>query len=141
MRSIHAKGRDNARTPMQWNCGEGAGFTDGTPWIRINGNYGEINAERELADPQSVFHYYKRLIHLRKEYPVFVHGSFQLLLEDDPNIFAYVREWEGVRLLVLCNFFGSEMEMWEGKKRLLCNYQDGENEDILRPYEARMILL
>ena len=146
MRSIHAKGRDNARTPMQWNCGEGAGFTDGTPWIRINGNYGEINAERELADPQSVFHYYKRLIHLRKEYPVFVHGSFHLLLEDDPNIFAYVREWEGVRLLVLCNFFGSEIEcplkeMWEGKKRLLCNYQDGENEEILRPYEARMILL
>ena len=146
MRSIHAKGRDNARTPMQWNCGEGAGFTDGTPWIRINGNYGEINAERELADPQSVFHYYKRLIHLRKEYPVFVHGSFQLLLEDDPNIFAYVREWEGVRLLVLCNFFGSEIEcplkeMWEGKSRLLCNYQDAENEEILRPYEARMILL
>ena len=89
---------------------------------------------------------YKRLILLRKEYPVFVHGSFQLLLEDDPNIFAYVREWEGVRLLVLCNFFGSETwcplkEMWEGKKRLLCNYQDGENDEILRPYEARMILL
>lgn len=146
MRSIHAKGRDNARTPMQWSGGEGAGFTTGTPWIRINDNYREINAETEAADPWSVFHYYKRLIHLRKEYPVFVHGSFRLLLEDDPNIFAYVREWEGVRLLVLCNFFGSETwcplkEMWEGKKRLLCNYQEVENEEILRPYEARMILI
>ncbi|MCD7968719.1 MAG: alpha-glucosidase [Clostridiaceae bacterium] len=146
MRSIHAKGRDNARTPMQWSGGEGAGFTTGTPWIRINDNYREINAETEAADPWSVFHYYKRLIHLRKEYPVFVHGSFRLLLEDDPNIFAYVREWEGVRLLVLCNFFGSEIEcplkeMWEGKKRLLCNYQEVENEEILRPYEARMIMI
>ena len=146
MRSIHAKGRDNARTPMQWSGGEGAGFTTGTPWIRINDNYREINAETEAADPWSVFHYYKRLIQLRKEYPVFVHGSFRLLLEDDPNIFAYVREWEGVRLLVLCNFFGSEIEcplkeMWEGKKRLLCNYQEVENEEILRPYEARMILI
>ena len=146
MRSIHAKGRDNARTPMQWSGGEGAGFTTGTPWIRMNDNYREINAETEVADPWSVFHYYKRLIHLRKEYPVFVHGSFRLLLEDDPNIFAYVRDWEGVRLLVLCNFFGSEIwcplkEMWEGKKRLLCNYQEVENEEILRPYEARMILI
>ena len=72
MRSIYAKSRDNARTPMQWNAEENAGFTAGTPWIEVNSNYVEINAEEEIHDPDSVFSYYRILTHLRKKYPVFL---------------------------------------------------------------------
>lgn len=146
MRSIHAKGRDNARTPMQWDDGRNAGFTTGTPWIRINGNYKEINVRKELEDPASVFRYYQKLIRLRKECPVFAEGSFQLLLEEDEAIFAYLREAGEQRLLVLCNFFGAERtcplkEMWEGKELLICNYAEQDRSGVLRPYEARMYLI
>lgn len=146
MKSIHARGRDNARTPMQWDGGTNAGFTTGTPWIRINPNYREINAEMERKDPESVFHYYRKLIRLRKEYPVFTEGKFNLLLEDDENVFAYIREYGDERLLVLCNFFGNEIEcplvdLWKGKEQILCNYGNVENEEILRPYEARMYVI
>ena len=82
MRSIYAKSRDNARTPMQWDPDDNAGFTTGTPWIAVNPNYTEINAEDERKDPDSVYHYYRKLIHMRKEYPVFVDGRFELLLPD-----------------------------------------------------------
>lgn len=146
MKSIHARGRDNARTPMQWNGGANAGFTTGTPWIRINPNYREINAEMERKDPESVFRYYQKLIRLRKEYPVFTEGRFKLLLEEDENVFAYIREYGDERLLVLCNFYGNEIEcpladLWRGKEQILCNYGDVENEAILRPYEARMYFI
>ena len=79
MRSIRARGRDNARTPMQWTAGENAGFTTGTPWLPVNENHPFLNAEAELADPDSVFHYYRRLIALRKRYDVFRDGRFTLL--------------------------------------------------------------
>ena len=95
MESIYAKGRDNARTPMQWSTGKNAGFTEGTPWIGVNPNYKEINAEEELKNPDSVFHYYKKLIALRKEYEILTEGSFRLLLAEDENIFAYEREYNG----------------------------------------------
>lgn len=143
MESIYAKGRDNARTPMQWDAGENAGFTDGCPWIRVNDNYKEINAADALARQDSVFHYYRRLIELRKEYGIFVEGKFELLLEQDEDIFAYAREdGEGV-LLVVCNFHGklvpcSVYEFWKESELLLCNYEELGQGGEMRPYEARM---
>ena len=85
---IYAKSRDNARTPVQWDDSENAGFTAGTPWIKVNPNYKEINARQALADPDSLFYYYQRLIKLRKEKPIIVHGSYDLILGDDPEIYA-----------------------------------------------------
>lgn len=86
MKSIYAKGRDNARTPMQWDDSANAGFTTGTPWIKVNDNYDKINAKSQVGDPDSIFSCYKKLVQLRKDYPVFVDGKFTLLLEDDENI-------------------------------------------------------
>lgn len=155
MESIYAKGRDNARTPMQWDDTENAGFTTGTPWLGVNPNYTEINARSQLHDENSVFHYYKKLIHLRKENSIFVDGDFTLLLPEDENIFAYVREYEGRKLLVAANFTDKEVECpllkeWgvpadedgaaksrdNGVKLLIHNYNDLPSQQKLRPYEA-----
>ena len=89
MAAIHRMGRDNARTPMQWTAGENAGFTTGTPWLRVNPNHTEINAEAALADPDSVFYTYQKLIALRKCCPVFAEGDFTLLCPQDDQVFAY----------------------------------------------------
>ena len=145
MRSIHAKSRDNARTPMQWNDGENAGFTDGEPWILVNPNYREINAARQVDDGDSVFGCYKELIRLRKKYPVFTEGRFQMLLAEDRNLFAYTREDGETRLLVVCNFYGQTVECplgetMETMELLLGNYKETERMEVLRPYEARMYL-
>lgn len=155
MESIYAKGRDNARTPMQWDDTENAGFTTGTPWLGVNPNYTEINARSQIQDENSVFHYYKKLIHLRKENSIFVDGDFTLLLPEDENIFAYVREYEGRKLLVAANFTDKEVECpllkeWgvpadedgaaksrdNGVKLLIHNYNDLPSQQKLRPYEA-----
>ncbi|MFR3769066.1 MAG: glycoside hydrolase family 13 protein [Blautia sp.] len=157
MESIYAKGRDNARTPMQWDDTENAGFTTGTPWLGVNPNYTEINARSQLHDENSVFHYYKKLIQLRKENSIFVEGDFTLLLPEDENIFAYVREYEGRKLLVAANFTDKEVECpllkeWgvpvsedgadksrdNGAKLLIHNYNDLPSRQKLRPYEAMM---
>ena len=106
LQSIHAKGRDNARTPMPWNAGPQAGFTRGTPWLAVHDNHAEVNAEQALDDPASVFHHYRRLIALRKTLPVLVHGRFELLLPGHPHLLAYLRDDGHTRLLVLCNFSG-----------------------------------
>ena len=145
MDSIHAKGRDNGRTPMQWDDSENAGFTTGTPWIKVNPNYKEINAESQVKDPNSIFSCYKRLVQLRKEYPVFVDGRYRLLLEDDANIFAYERQNADQKLVVVCNFFGNTVEMplqenCKAMKLLLGNYTDMTKPEVLRPYEARMYI-
>ena len=145
MDSIHAKGRDNGRTPMQWDDSENAGFTTGTPWIKVNPNYKEINAESQVKDPNSIFSCYKRLVQLRKEYPVFVDGRYRLLLEDDANIFAYERQNADQKLVVVCNFFGNTVEMplqenCKDMKLLLGNYTDMTKPEVLRPYEARMYI-
>ena len=157
MESIYAKGRDNARTPMQWDDTENAGFTTGTPWLGVNPNYTEINARSQLHDENSVFHYYKKLIQLRKENSIFVEGDFTLLVPEDENIFAYVREYEGRKLLVAANFTDKEVECpllkeWgvpvsedgadksrdNGAKLLIHNYNDLPSRQKLRPYEAMM---
>lgn len=143
MDSIYAKSRDNARTPMQWNDGENAGFTDGEPWIPVNPNCREINAAAQMADEDSVWKCYQKLIRLRKEYAVFAEGEFRLLLEEDENIFAYTRTDAWSQLLVVCNFYGStvevDLEELESAGELLVgNYKDQGQRRVLRPYEGRM---
>ena len=142
MESIWARGRDNARTPMQWTAGENAGFTTGTPWLSINPNHATVNAEAALADPDSVFYHYQKLIALRKRHKVFRDGSFTLLCPQDENVFAYTRDTEQEHLLVVCNFSGNEQpfavpEAFENAQLLLSNYPD--RTEVLRPYEAYML--
>lgn len=143
MRSIYAKSRDNARTPMQWNDGENAGFSTGTPWIRVNPNYREINAAKQMEEEDSIFRCYQELIRLRKEYSVFTEGKFQMLAETDENIFAYTRTDAHSQLYVVCNFFGRTVacpleEPDDSMKLLIGNYKDTGRAKELRPYEARM---
>ena len=153
MASIYARSRDNARTPMQWDDGENAGFTEKEPWIGVNPNYREINAAAQMADPDSVFRFYQRLVALRKEYPVFVDGRFELLFPEDEKIFAYTRTSGRTRRLVLANFSKENAscalpEEWRDAQVLVHNctaeldpatgktWRDG----ALRPYEAVIAL-
>lgn len=146
MQSIYAKSRDNARTPMQWDDSAQAGFTTGTPWLPVNPNYPTINAASQIDDEDSIFSYYKKLIQLRKETPVIVDGSFELLLPDDKEIFAYHRKDDHQTLTVICNFYGNECKIDaaslipEDSQLLISNYVDIEDVNVLRPYEARMYL-
>ena len=142
LRSIHARSRDNARTPMQWSGAENAGFTTGTPWLKVNPNYKTINADNQLSDPDSVFSYYQRLIRLRKGHPVFREGTFRLVLADHEDIFAYTRTTATAQLLVVCNFRGADIEdpLMIGEPPILCNYPDQPLSGRLRPYEARIYL-
>lgn len=152
MQSIHAKGRDNARTPLQWNRSANAGFTDGIPWLKVNPNYPEINVEQSLADPNSIFHYYKKLIKLRRQLPVMVYGKYNLILPDHPQIVAYTRSFDTDQLLVICNFSRYEpvFELpsgirFESKHLVIANYPVLESDSLLRfrlkPYEARVYAL
>ncbi|MDN0076485.1 alpha-glucosidase [Crenobacter sp. SG2303] len=111
MEGIYANGRDNARTPMQWDDSFNAGFSDGTPWLKLNPNYRQVNAEAALADPDSIFFHYQRLISLRKESEVMVYGDYQQLLEEHPQVFAYQRRLGEQRLLVLNNFSAQPVEL------------------------------
>jgi len=139
MDSIYARGRDNARTPMQWSAGPNAGFTTGTPWLPVNENHSFINAEASLADPNSTFCYYQKLIALRKEYDIFRDGWFQLIDPENENVFAYTRDADNAHMLVVCNF-SAEPQDWKlpwnyhGAKKLIGNYPD--DFEVLRPYEA-----
>ena len=145
MDSIHAKSRDNARTPMQWNEEENAGFTKGKPWIKVNPNYKEINAMQQVEDEDSVFNCYKELIRLRRNYPVFAEGDFRMMFAEEENIFAYTREDKDAQLLVVCNFYGETVncpleDSVKDMKLLISNYKEFAQVTILRPYEARMYL-
>ena len=138
MDSIYRRSRDNARTPMQWTDEEHAGFTDGTPWLPANENYKTVNAQAALADPDSVFYHYQKLIEVRKGSAAVQKGSFQLLLPDDPQIFAYTRTWEKEKLLVVCNLSGKPVAFDPPQgKLLLSNYPDRAN--ILRPWESYIV--
>ena len=141
------KSRDNARTPMQWDDSPQAGFTDGTPWIPVNPNYREINAKAETANPASVFHYYKKLIALRKQNPIMVYGKYELLLEESEELFVYTRTLEQEKLLVVCNFTDKETPFtipgeFIGMPCLISNLENGyEKQDItVKPYEAFVLL-
>jgi oligo-1,6-glucosidase len=139
---LRTMGRDNARTPMQWDASEHAGFTTGEPWIPVNPNHTEINAEAALADPDSVFHHYRRLIELRHAEPVVAHGDFTMLLPEDERVYAFTRRLGGIELLVLGNFSGetAAVELPEaGGELVLGNYADAGEELVLRPWEARVL--
>lgn len=101
---LRNKSRDNARTPMQWDETDEAGFTTGTPWMPVNPNYKRINAAAQIGNEDSVYNYYRKLISLRKEYPIIVNGDFELVGEDDTAVFAYLRHWKDQILWVACNF-------------------------------------
>ena len=136
--------RDNARTPMQWDASENAGFTTGTPWLAVNPNYREINAAAEISDPDSVFSYYQRLIALRHKYDIIVYGDFLPLLEDDPAVYAYERRLGNERLLVACNWTEHEapctlFDAPMGGKELITNI-GAHKKGALLPYEARVML-
>ena len=143
---IAHKSRDNARTPMQWDASENAGFTTGTPWIAVNPNYKKINVADQLKREDSVFHYYQKLIRLRKENEIIVYGNYELLLPEDENIFAYKRTLDNQKLLVVCNFSKSEQKFdfqgYENAEVLISNYnRDARKDGILKPYEATVLLL
>ena len=137
--ALLAMGRDNARTPMQWDASEHAGFTTGTPWLAVNPNHVEINAEAATADPNSVFHHYRRLIELRHTEPVVAHGDFHMLLPDDERVYAFTRRLDGVELLVLGNFTGDAVTAevdpaWEEADVLI-----GSAGLALGPWEGRVL--
>ena len=147
MRSIYAKSRDNARTPMQWDTSANAGFTTGTPWMQVNPNYTAINAADEAADGSSVFHYYQTLIRLRKQYPIFSEGDFTLLFADHPALFAYQRRLGDQVMTVLCNFYEEPLTLPAAQVSalpldtlLLGNYDAPADAAHFRPYEARIYL-
>lgn len=151
LNSLKLTSRDNVRTPMHWDDSENAGFTTGTPWLHVNPNYPEINAAREETAEHSVLRFYRQLTALRKENPVMAYGSYHQILEEDPDLIVYTREYEGTRWLVICNFYGNEREIPQevqslldgGNELLLGNYTavGQQAEGIIRPYEARIYQL
>ena len=140
---IKAVGRDNARTPMQWDASDNGGFTSGTPWLQVNKNYKTINAAAQVNDPDSVFAYYKKLIALRHTNEVMVDGVYDVLIPDHPQIYAYTRTLGDKQLLVLCNDSDTNVaipaelqkKIHAAKNILIQNYKDTD-ESTLRPYEA-----
>ena len=151
---LRNKSRDNARTPMQWDETDEAGFTTGVPWMPVNPNYKRINAAAQIGDEDSVYNYYRKLISLRKEYPIIVNGDFELVGEDNADVFAYLRHWKDQILWVACNFTDrmqkivspssnhAEYRKWH----VICDnyspsgdpFEKGQIE--LRPYEAVAVL-
>ncbi|MBM7094821.1 alpha-glucosidase [Bacillus sp. H-16] len=146
MKIIWKRGRDNSRTPMHWNSEESGGFTTGTPWMKMNPNYTEVNVEDQKEDPESVYEYYKNLIRLRKNHDVLLYGSYDILLPDHENLFAYTRTLNGETVLVVTNMSGEQVpfelpkdQQFTGAEKLLGNCET-EERDInyldLKPFEA-----
>lgn len=152
MKVIWETGRDNSRTPMQWNTERNAGFSTGTPWMKVNPNYVDINVEEQKSDENSVLNFYKQLIKIRKQHDVLVYGTYKLLAEEDSAIYAYTRTLEGKTVVVMCNMspknqtfeFPSESS-FSNREVLIHNYPLDKNETLekctLHPYETRVYLL
>jgi alpha-glucosidase len=148
MEIIWSTSRDNSRTPMQWSDDSQAGFTTGTPWMKVNPNYQEINVKKQLEDDTSVLSFYKKMIQLKKNNPVFTYGVYDLLLEQDTQIYAYTRESENEKVIVISNITGEKaafsVEGIELKhdQLLLANYKVAPhgtiNECMLQPFETRV---
>jgi oligo-1,6-glucosidase len=139
LEALRAMSRDNARTPMQWDDGEHAGFTTGTPWLAVNPNHVEINAKAAVAEPDSVFHHYRALIELRHREPAVAYGDFTMLLEDDERVYAFTRRHEDVELLVLGNFSAEtvlvDLPGWEGAEVVA---GEPRSDLVLEPWEGRV---
>ena len=147
LHSLSVQSRDNARTPMQWDDTSQAGFTEGIPWLPVNPNYVTINAEAEVADPDSVFHHFRKLIALRHEHPVIVHGRFELLLPDDEQIWALTRTLDDQLLVMVANCSSVPVVVPDGPLPdlsraavLLATHGDSTSPD-LQPWESRIYLL
>jgi oligo-1,6-glucosidase len=146
--ALRVLSRDNARTPMQWDDTENAGFTTGTPWIALNPNHKEINAQAEIADDDSVFHHYRRLIALRHTEPAVADGDFHMLLADHDQVYAFTRRHGNTELLVLANFSGGPAAIevpdaagWQNSELILANVPEPEalrTRLTLQPWEARI---
>lgn len=135
--------RDNARTPFQWDSSSQAGFTTGTPWIKVNPNYKTINAAVEENNPNSCLHYFRKMVNLRKENPVLVYGKYTLIDKNNPSVYAYTREWNGKTMLILLNFTAKPATVnistlnTNKAKLLISNYSNATSaKNELRPYEA-----
>ncbi|WP_420834557.1 alpha-glucosidase C-terminal domain-containing protein [Enterococcus crotali] len=145
--SINAKGRDNARTPMQWDETKNAGFTTGTPWLAVNKNYHQINVAKALADKNSVFYTYQKLIELRKNHPLMIWGSFELVENTTEEVFAYYRHYQSESWLIVCNFSDQEQRFSLDKipsETIITNNEkdyDELSDRILEPYEAFVVKL
>ena len=145
---IRETSRGNARTPVQWSDAPNAGFTTGTPWMAVNPNYHEINVEKAMADPDSIFHHYKAAIAFRKEHPVVIYGDYQEHYPESKELYVYERNYEGKRLLVICSFTDKSVGFWAPEgfdlskgKCVLCNYENNTvhgNGFTTRPYETRV---
>ncbi|MCO7128454.1 alpha-glucosidase [Lactococcus garvieae] len=147
LHSINVKGRDNARTPMQWSNAKAAGFSTGHPWLAINPNYEKINVEASLGDKNSIFYTYQKLIALRKENPIIIWGEFELLKDTEEEVFAYIRSYKGEDWLVVANFSAHENQFsssYDVKEEIIHNYPeaiDNVKERVLKPYEAFVVKL
>ena len=152
LRILDRKSRDNSRTPVQWDDSPHAGFTTGEPWIEVASNYPEVNAAAAVADPDSVFHHYRKLIELRKTDPLVTTGRYELLDREHPSVYAYLRRGEGEALLVVNNFYAdpvtwrlpSEAGEYASRALVLGNYPDpelGNDPILLRPYESVVLRL
>ncbi|MFZ7943291.1 alpha,alpha-phosphotrehalase [Neobacillus sp. 19] len=145
---LKQKSRDNSRTPIQWNASRNAGFTTGTPWIQTAANYKKINAEAAVQDQDSIFYHYQKLIQLRKSYDIITNGDYELILDQDEQIFAFIRNADSEKLLIINNFYGKENTVILlphlnlddfTSEMLLSNYEDSAQlgrEILLRPYES-----
>ena len=149
---IWKNGRDNARTPMQWMNKENGGFTTGTPWIKLNSNYQRINVSEQIQNPFSIYHYYRKLIQLRKKYPVLVYGNYDLILAESDQMYAYTRTLENEKFMIMTNLFNVNaicsfpQELKKNDMTLMIsNYEVNQNEDLerltFRPFEARVYRL
>lgn len=151
MEIIRATARGNTRTPMQWNSESNAGFTTGTPWIGVNPNYPQINVEAQEEDPDSILNFYKEMVTLRKSDDVFMYGTYDLVQENHPEIYAYTRTLGGKRVLILCNLKGKDTSIdlenisVSSDQLLLANIPVEEHESMtelnFKPFEARIYSL
>ncbi len=139
---VHRQGRDNVRTPMQWDGSAHAGFTTGEPWIKLNSRYTEINVENDLASDASIRHFYRDLVKIRKAHPALVYGEFELLYPDHPQLFAYLRTTGDESFLILLNFSEDQMEIpteLYGYKEVIGNYRVSHDHEKLKSWEARLL--
>lgn len=147
LHSIKDSARDNSRTPMQWDDSPNAGFTTGTPWLAVNPNHTTINAAQQQNDPNSVLSYFKQMIRLRKEHEILVYGTYDLVLGEHEQVYAYTRTLNGNTLWVVCNLSGEAAHLgtvegndWEDRSPLLGNYTTQGQAAVLRPWEARVLV-
>jgi oligo-1,6-glucosidase len=143
LRYMRLKSRDTSRTPMHWNSGPNAGFSTGTPWIMVNPNFKQVNAEDQTSRNDSVFAFYKKLIQIRKQFDIITFGNYELLLPDDPDLYVYTRKYNNEGLLVICNFSPKERtftppERFKGAKTLISNEEteDCRSSLVLGPFGA-----